>query len=97
MTSHQWIWKNAAAILAVAALSACSSGSGIKPLTDPNEKKQDSYATTYKGPRSPASAYCVQMGGSLIDTPKAKNTLCRFADGKEMDPWDMFWRDNPQN
>ena len=97
MTSHQWIWKNAAAILAVAALSACSSGSGIKPLTDPNEKKQDSYATTYKGPRSPASAYCVQMGGSLIDTPKGKNTLCRFADGKEVDPWDMFWRDNPQN
>jgi putative hemolysin len=49
------------------------------------------------GPRSPASAYCVQMGGAILNTPKGKNTLCRFPDGKEMDPWDLFWRDNPLN
>ena len=89
--------KSVAAVAALAALAACTSTSGLKPLEDPDEKKQESYATTYKGPRSPASAYCVQMGGSLVDTPKGKNTLCRWPDGKEMDPWDLFWRDNPLN
>ena len=89
--------KGTAALLALAALAACTSSSGLKPLEDPDEKKQESYATTYKGPRSPASAYCVQMGGSLVDTPKGKNTLCRWPDGKEMDPWELFWRDNPMN
>ena len=92
------LWKTAAALAAFAALAACTSNSGIKPLEDPDAKPtQDSYATTYKGPRSPASAYCVQMGGALIDTSKGKNTICRWPDGKEMDPWDLFWRDNPKN
>ena len=90
--------KLAAALAALTSLAACTTGSGIQPLEDPNAKpKQESFAATYKGPRSPASAYCVQMGGALIDTPKGKNTICRWADGKEMDPWDLYWRDNPLN
>ena len=88
----------AAALAVLTTLAACSTSSGIQPLEDPNAKpKQDSFATTYKGPRSPASAYCVQMGGALIDTPKGKNTICRWPDGKEVDPWDLYWRDNPLN
>ena len=100
MTPLATLWKSAAAVAilpALAALSACTSGTGLKPLDDSSATKQDSYATTYKGPRSPASAYCIQMGGALLDTPKGKNTLCRWPDGKEMDPWDLFWRDNPKN
>ena len=89
--------KGTAALLALAALAACTSTSGLKPLEDPDEKKQESYATTYKGPRSPASAYCVQMGGTLINTPQGKNAICKLENGKEMDPWELFWRDNPVN
>ena len=97
MTSLSILCKSVAALVAVSALAACSSSSGLKPLRDPDEKEATSYATTYAGPRSPASAYCVQMGGSLLNTPKGKNTVCKFPDGKEMDPWDLFWRDNPMN
>lgn len=90
--------KLAAALAVATTLAACTTGSGIQPLPDPDAKpKQESYAATYKGPRSPAAAYCVQMGGALFDTAKGKNTLCRWPDGKEMDPWDLFWRDNPIN
>ncbi len=92
------ICKLAAALAAALGIAACTSSSGLQPLPDPDAApKQESYATTYKGPRSPASAYCVQMGGALIDTPKGKNTLCRWPNGKEMDPWELFWRDNPLN
>lgn len=98
MTSLTTLCKSVAAVVALSALAACSSSSsGLKPLHDPEEKEIGSYATTYAGPRSPASAYCVQMGGAILNTPKGKNTLCKFPDGKEMDPWDLFWRDNPLN
>ena len=86
------------ALATLMALTACTSGSGLQPLPDPDAKpKQESFATTYKGPRSPASAYCVQMGGTLINTPQGKNAICKLENGKEMDPWELFWRDNPVN
>ena len=97
MTVIVTLWKSAAALAALAALSACTSSSGLKPLDEDKDKPRETYATTYKGPRSPAAAYCVQMGGAILDTPKGKNTLCRWPDGKEMDPWELFWRDNPLN
>ena len=97
MTSLTILYKSVAALVAMSALAACTSTSGLKPLHDPEEKEAFTRATVYAGPRSPASAYCVQMGGALLNTPKGKNTLCRFPDGKEMDPWDLFWRDNPMN
>ena len=91
------LWKGCAVLLVLASLAGCTSSSGLKPLEDPDDALQESYAATYKGPRSPASAYCVQMGGSLRNTPQGKNALCHFPDGHEEDTWELFWRDNPKN
>lgn len=89
-------WMFAAA--AVAWLAACSSGSGLQPLEDESSKEGDSYATQYSGPRSPASAYCVQMGGTLVlKTPKSLDAACRFPNGQTIDAWELFWRDNRNN
>jgi len=89
-----WIFAVAASLV----LAACSSGSGLKPLDEQESKEGDSYATQYSGPRSPASAYCVQLGGTLVlKTPKSLDAACRLPGGKTVDAWELFWRDNGQN
>ncbi|WP_460478956.1 putative hemolysin [Comamonas humi] len=91
-----WMFATAAAVL----LAACTSGgSGLKPLEDESAKETESYATQYPGPRNPASAYCAQMGGTVILSggTRSQASTCRFPDGKTMDAWDLFWRDNGKN
>ena len=87
------------AAIASIGLAACSSGSGLKPLDDESSKDEgDSFATQYAGPRSPASAYCVQLGGTLVlKTPKSLDAACRLPNGKTVDAWELFWHDNSRN
>lgn len=91
---NAWMFAAAASM----GLAACSSGSGLKPLDEQESKEDVSYATQYAGPRSPASAYCVQLGGTLVlKTPKSLDAACRLPDGKTVDAWELFWRDNGKN
>ncbi len=63
-------------------LAACASGESAPPVVSmPN----------------PASAYCVEQGGSLeiVTTPQGQIGMCTLPDGTVIEEWELMRRDHP--
>lgn len=50
------------------------------------------------GLANPASAYCVEQGGTLTieDRPGGQVGICTLPDGKKIEEWELFRRDHPK-
>lgn len=51
------------------------------------------------GMPNPASAHCVEIGGSLTieDTARGQVGICTLADGTRIEEWELFRRDRSQD
>ena len=50
------------------------------------------------GMANPASVYCKEKGGTLTikDTEKGQIGICKLPDGTEIEEWELYRRDHPQ-
>lgn len=48
---------------------------------------------------NPASVYCIKIGGKLRSekSPQGERTFCVLPDGTEIEEWELYWRDHPQD
>lgn len=63
-------------------LAACAGGESAPPAV---------------GMPNPASAYCVEQGGSLeiVTTPQGQTGMCTLPDGTVIEEWELMRRDHP--
>lgn len=51
------------------------------------------------GMPNPASAYCVERGGTItiVDRSEGQIGFCTLPDGTQVDEWELYRRDHPQD
>ncbi|MEM8729647.1 MAG: DUF333 domain-containing protein [Pseudomonadota bacterium] len=77
--------RHVLAISAVAGVCAACSTAETTPSTT--------------GLANPASVYCVESGGKseIRDGPNGQQGICVLPDGREVDEWEYFRENNPQD
>lgn len=78
---HQGVTMHKVGIVAaVALITGCATSTPDKNVGMPN----------------PASAYCVELGGTvtIVDRPEGQIGFCTLPDGTQLEEWDLYRRDH---